>query len=61
MISQPSNLIYLIDIPEPIDFKAEFTYNFFVADETINENSELPKILTQRTKKFCLPGLRRTQ
>jgi len=49
MISLPSNLIYLIDIPEPTQFQAQFFYNFFVKDETTKEDSELPKSLREKS------------
>lgn len=40
--SLPSDMIYVIDIPEIKGFKASFVYNFFTSDETqreINENT----------------------
>ena len=36
--SIPSQPLPVFDVPEMIDIKAEFRYNFFVADETIDES-----------------------
>ena len=36
-ISQPSSLIYNIDVPEIKSFSGKFQYNFFVSDETVND------------------------
>jgi hypothetical protein len=42
----PSMPIYTVDVPEVKDFKAEFIYNFFVTDETINDSG----VLSEETK-----------
>jgi hypothetical protein len=38
-ISLPSKEVYKIDTPEINNFSARFVYNFFVQDESVNENS----------------------
>lgn len=37
-ISLPSDKFIVVDAPEVRDFKVEFVYNFFVADEKVNES-----------------------
>lgn len=41
-ISQPSKVIYAVEIPETENFKAEFSYNFFVPDESLNDTGGVP-------------------
>lgn len=43
MSSLPSKLIYVVDVPEIDDLKADFIYNFFVSDESVEEISGIPK------------------
>jgi len=40
--SQPSREIYAIDVPEIKQFAAEFRYNFFTPDESINDKGGVP-------------------
>jgi hypothetical protein len=37
----PSSLVYSINVPEVKNFSAEFVYNFFVVDETINDSGQV--------------------
>ncbi len=46
--SQPSKLIYIVDVPEVRNFAGNFHYNFFVIDEYTNDQSNLPKSITER-------------
>lgn len=41
-ISQPSQVIYTIDVPEVTDLQAVFQYNFFVPDESVNDSGGIP-------------------
>ena len=40
-ISLPSRVIYSVDIPEITDFAAEFRYNFFAKDESVDEGASM--------------------
>jgi hypothetical protein len=42
MISQPSKLVYVVDVPEVKDFVATFSYNFFTPDESVNDTGGVP-------------------
>jgi len=44
-VSLPSREIYSIDVPDVFDFGAEFVYNFFVPDESVNETGEISAAL----------------
>lgn len=41
-ISQPSKLVYAIDIPQVTELAATFTYNFFTPDECTNDSGGVP-------------------
>jgi hypothetical protein len=41
-ISQPSKLVYVIEVPKVRNFTAEFKYNFFTPDEIINDTGGVP-------------------
>lgn len=43
--SKPSNFVYSLNIPKAQNISAEFTYNFYVSDESINPDSKIPDIL----------------
>lgn len=47
-ISQPSKEIYSVDIPETKNFSAEFMYNFFTKDESVNDSGNVPTSVLQR-------------
>jgi len=38
----PSKRICIVDTPEPSEFRAKFVYNFFVADEQVNDTGNTP-------------------
>lgn len=40
--SQPSREVYVIDVPEVKNFQAEYHYNFFVPDESVNAIGGVP-------------------
>ena len=40
-ISYPSRLLNVVDVPEVSNYAASFQYNFFVADESVNSDSEV--------------------
>lgn len=46
--SLPSREVYAIDIPNVRDFSAEFQYNYFVPDESVNETGEVPSAFLAR-------------
>jgi len=39
-ITFPSKVITVLDVPEVLDFHASFRYNFFVADEKVNDRGD---------------------
>ena len=41
-VSQPSREIYVVDVPEIKEFTANYRYNFFVPDESVNETGGIP-------------------
>jgi hypothetical protein len=41
-ISQPSKLIYVIEIPKVKNFTATYVYNFFTPDECVNDTGGVP-------------------
>lgn len=41
-ISQPSKLVYVVDVPEIKNFAAAFAYNFFTPDECTNDSGGVP-------------------
>jgi hypothetical protein len=47
-ISLPSHEIYAVDVPEINDFAAEFKYNFFVKDESVDETGGVPENILTR-------------
>jgi hypothetical protein len=47
-ISLPSKEIFALDLPEISDFSAEFKYNFFVPDESVNDSGGIPKKFLSR-------------
>lgn len=47
-VSLPSREIYAVDVPEITDFSAEFQYNFFVNDESVDESGGVPEIVLLR-------------
>lgn len=46
--SLPSNEIFVLDVPEVKNFKAEFRYNYYVEDEKISETGSIPAFALQR-------------
>ncbi len=48
-ISQPSRVIYVIDVPEVKVFDAIYHYNFFVPDESVNESGGVPANVLARS------------
>lgn len=50
MISKPSNEIFVIDIPEIVDFSAKFRYNYHVPNESTVDSGGVPaKFLRRQT------------
>jgi len=47
-ISQPSHVIYTVDVPECKNLTANFNYNFYVPDEGINDTGGLPANILAR-------------
>lgn len=45
----PSPAITLVDIGEVQNFKAEFFYNFFVPDEVVSDDGEIPTFLQRKS------------
>lgn len=41
-VSQPSKLVYVVEVPQVKNFTAVFRYNFFVPDEIINDTGGVP-------------------
>lgn len=41
-ISQPSKLVFIIDVPEVVNFTANFVYNFYTTDECVNDTGGVP-------------------
>ena len=41
-ISQPSKLVYVVDLPQVKNFDAKFVYNFFTPDECTNDTGGVP-------------------
>ena len=51
--SLPSREAVIIDVPEVRNFTSRFQYNYFVADEAVNETGGMPrKVLERRTDSF---------
>ena len=48
-ISSPSREIYVIDVPEIKQFNADYRYNFFVPDESVNETGGVPSNVLARS------------
>ena len=49
-VSLPSKEIHSVDIPEVNDFIADFHYNFFVSDESLNDTGNVPtSVLTRES------------
>lgn len=46
--SYPSTAVTLVDLGEVSNFKAEFSYNFFTADERVNDEGDIPAAFTIR-------------
>jgi len=46
--SQPSKEIYVVDVPEIKQLTAEYHYNFFVPDESINDSGGVPSNVLAR-------------
>jgi hypothetical protein len=42
VISQPSKLVYVIDVPKVKNFTAAYKYNFFTPDECVNDTGGVP-------------------
>jgi len=47
-ISQPSRLVYVVDVPETEGVQATFEYNFFTPDECVNATGGVPSIFLTR-------------
>lgn len=47
-ISQPSREVYVVDVPTPRNFSAEFKYNFFVTDESSVDSGGIPSAVLVR-------------
>jgi hypothetical protein len=47
-VSLPSRELFVVDVPEPTEFSATFTYNFFVQNEGTSETGGIPEKFLKR-------------
>jgi hypothetical protein len=55
--SNPSNPIFVVDIPEIKTIRAKFVYNFYVQDESINEASGIPENFKTTSAEQITPSI----
>lgn len=62
-ISYPSRRVTVVDVPEVLNFRARFIYNFFTPDESVNDSGDVPeadKRIAEGIDAFRIDQSRRT-